>query len=226
MKHLLSYLALLLACFTLSPLLADSFIAVSTVPGAEIETKLQKFVFEQTGQNPRPLIVETDILDESGSWAIERNEMRGVIYHSLPGKTADSIIESIRGKWKAQGYSSYKTNLSFDDSWSALYDLAIVKQYSDYELLKIYDVSGINYDITNEKVIDQIQAWRKGIDIYFVTFDHSRFEAKIIGLNYDTKTLAKENYELCPDVIEQGYDSMENLIRGINQTKLLWCWWD
>ena len=226
MKQLLTILVLLSKLLILNVVSAESFIAVTTGPGLEIDASLQEFVFEQIKQNPSPLIVETDVWSENGNCSIKRNEMRGVVYHGLPEKKANHILETIREKWKTKGYNQYKTNLSFDDNWNPVYDLAIVNGYSDYELLKIYNVSGINYDITNEYVIDQIRAWRKNIDMHFVTFDHARFEAKIDKLNYDTKILATENYALCPDVIDQGYNSMEELIQGISESGYLWCWWD
>ncbi len=217
---------LLAFCLIPSLAMAEIFNAVSIGPGAEIDPNIQKFVFDQTQKNPTPLVVESDVFDENGNWAIRRNELRGVIYLALPEEISDQLIRSIRNNWKNLGIGAHKTNLSFDDNWNPIYDLAVVKGYTDYELLEIYYVSGVNYDITNEKVLSQIRKWQESIDMYFVTFDDSRFEAVITDFKYDFTKLAQENYDLCPDVIEQGYGSMEMLIKGLKESNYLWCWWD
>jgi len=40
------------------------------------------------------------------------------------------------------------------------------------------------------------------------------------------KSLSHEMYEFCPDVVDQGAGSVEELERGIKLTNSFYLWWD
>jgi hypothetical protein len=42
----------------------------------------------------------------------------------------------------------------------------------------------------------------------------------------DLKKFTKEIYEFCPDVIDQGYGSMKDMIKSYKEDKYFWMWWD
>lgn len=223
MKYIFTILALffLLSCAEQE----QQFLPVQIAPGNQIPIELQKKLFDQIKKNPVQL--------EVGNWIKKGKEFKkisrpinGVIFKGVYEDKARQIIKSESGKLKAQGYYIYLTNLNFDKAFRSLRDIAIVKGYDKYDLLKIYDVSGPNYDITNQQVIDQIKSWEKYIKIDFIAFEFDRFEGRIRSINYDISRLAKENYKLCPDVIEQGYETMDKLEKGLQNEKYIWCWWD
>jgi len=54
----------------------------------------------------------------------------------------------------------------------------------------------------------------------------SRIHAYINKLPNDIKTFTSEVYEFCPDVIDQGYSFMEEMISDYNESKDFWLWWD
>jgi hypothetical protein len=39
-------------------------------------------------------------------------------------------------------------------------------------------------------------------------------------------TLAEEIYSMCPDVVDQGTGTVEELAREMKESKLLYFWWD
>ncbi|MDQ0230125.1 hypothetical protein J2S19_001377 [Metabacillus malikii] len=39
-------------------------------------------------------------------------------------------------------------------------------------------------------------------------------------------TLAHEMYDFCPDIVDQGTGSIENLIEELIETENLFLWWD
>ena len=44
--------------------------------------------------------------------------------------------------------------------------------------------------------------------------------------NQEMQSFAQEMYEFCPDIVEQGTGSIEELIEEIKETKKLALWWD
>ncbi|MBE9240229.1 DUF4253 domain-containing protein [Synechocystis salina] len=70
--------------------------------------------------------------------------------------------------------------------------------------------NGINYDITTEDLIAKLQQWdgQYGIEITEVAFDSLivHFKKLPAGL----AALAREIYEFCPDVIDQGFGCIDD----------------
>ncbi len=223
MTFVLTFLCalILITCKARKP----EFVSVTNGAGTAVNTETQRSLYELTGRNPEQLTVmrweETD-----GQYDEKEVPLNGVVYKGVYEKRAMDIIKSNYGEFDKRGYTLFLTNLSFDDEWKVMYDLAVAKGYSAHDLLELYQVSGPNYDITNEQVIEQIKKWEEHMTFRFITFDLDRFDALITSMDYDIRKLAQENYDLCPDVIEQGYDEMDELVKGLNQSKLLWCWWD
>ncbi|MGQ0423169.1 DUF4253 domain-containing protein, partial [Bacillus sp. HC-Mk] len=42
----------------------------------------------------------------------------------------------------------------------------------------------------------------------------------------EMQSFAQEMYEFCPDIVEQGTESIEELVEEIKKTKKLFLWWD
>ncbi|MBD2654062.1 DUF4253 domain-containing protein [Synechocystis sp. FACHB-383] len=70
--------------------------------------------------------------------------------------------------------------------------------------------NGINYDITTEDLIAKLQQWdgQYGIEITEVAFDSLIVHFK--KLPADLAALAREIYEFCPDVIDQGFGCIDD----------------
>jgi hypothetical protein len=58
--------------------------------------------------------------------------------------------------------------------------------------------------------------------------DYNWIDANFIVLPTDQemKSFAQEMYDFCPDIVEQGSGSIEELIEEIKETKKLALWWD
>ncbi len=216
--------ALLILAFLLSACTKQqqSFIPVQGLGGSAVDSKVQQDLFLKTAANPKQLMIST--WDDDGGEG--RAELNGVVFADIFEEKAKRILDADYDHLKALGYKIFLTNLHFDNKLRSQWDVAVVKGYSDLDLLRKFGVSGPNYDITNAQVVAQAREWQKRMKLEFVAFENDRFEAKIVSSNYDVNRLADENYKLCPDVIEQGYGTREELLKGLREEKYLWCWWD
>ena len=75
-----------------------------------------------------------------------------------------------------------------------------------------HQTNGINCDITTEDVIEKLTQWDElyGIEISEVEYD--RVIVKFSRLPENLAALAMEIYEFCPDVIDQGYGCMDDML--------------
>ena len=106
--------------------------------------------------------------------------------------------------------------------------VCVADNTNQYEALKIWGTNGYNYDISPDDLIAKLQAldakYNLKLLLISVGFDTCNF--LIRNSNVDWVNLAEDVYTLCPDVVDQGTETMEGLIDELKTSKQLYFWWD
>jgi hypothetical protein len=86
--------------------------------------------------------------------------------------------------------------------------------------------NGWNYDISPDMIIARLKQWDAGFGLVLrgVAFDW--VEAEFKTHPQDMLAFAKEVYEFCPDVVEQGTETVEALAEEMTRSNVLYLWWD
>jgi hypothetical protein len=92
--------------------------------------------------------------------------------------------------------------------------------------MQIMQTQGGNYDITNEQIVLQVKEWEAKWGLDLVVIDMDRIEGPLKVLPEDIESFTEVVYQLCPDVIDQGYGDMEAMISDYKQNQYFWMWWD
>ncbi len=186
------------------------------------------------GKSPQQLRINYGSSYENGKEIPNDSLINGIEWFKLSEKDADKMIDRFQKKLIGANIYLFKKNIGFDDvsfdelsngTYETYYDLAAYPDDDVYTIIQLWDVNGINYDIENEDVIKKIKEWdeKYGIEINTIDMDriHGKFRQKI-----PVKEMAKEIYAFCPDVIDQGYGSMEEFQKDLENTNAFWMWWD
>ncbi|MEH7443509.1 DUF4253 domain-containing protein [Bacillus sp. JJ1122] len=106
--------------------------------------------------------------------------------------------------------------------------VAIVMGNDQFDIIKIQQTNGENYDISNIEVIVKLKEWHNRYSFTIIGANHDWVEADFIELpnSKDLKSFAKEIYQFCPDIVDQGTGSLEGLIEELEESKKLFLWWD
>jgi hypothetical protein len=75
-----------------------------------------------------------------------------------------------------------------------------------------HQTNGINCDITTEDIIEKLTRWDKLYGIEISEVENDQVVVKFSRLPNDLEALASEIYEFCPDVIDQGYGCMDDIL--------------
>jgi len=104
--------------------------------------------------------------------------------------------------------------------------LSILRGTDPYSMLRVMGTNGWNYNISPDSIIVRLQRWDAafGLDLQGVGFDW--LEAEFRRLPSDMMAFAKEVYEFCPDVVDQGTETVEALAQEMRRSKRLYLWWD
>lgn len=107
------------------------------------------------------------------------------------------------------------------------YKVGLTGATSDpYKLMEFAETNGANYDIETSHIIDRYKKWDSEFGIIPIAIGFDFCECQIINKNIDYKKLAEEVYEFCPDVVEQGTETVEALEDEMKRTGTIYLWWD
>jgi hypothetical protein len=104
--------------------------------------------------------------------------------------------------------------------------VSILRGTDPYALLHVMGTNGWNYNISPDSIIVRLQRWDAafGLDLQGVGFDW--LEAEFGRLPPDMLAFAREVYEFCPDVVDQGTETVEALAQEMRRSNRLYLWWD
>lgn len=162
--------------------------------------------------------------DNIDDFTVRASKLEGIMFEAS-SSDASSLCDQYWKRFNDKGHSIYvfEQNFGIDNEKDKV---AIVNTADKYEILRETATDGINYDIDNDSVISIIK-----------TFD-AKYELTLTGAGLDWcqfsigkeptnwNVMAKEVYEVCPDVVDQGTGTVEDLAKELEEFKTLYLWWD
>lgn len=193
--------------------------------GLKINSKLLSDIAKAIGKKPENFKREVYKFDESGN---EDNYVldKGLIFKFIDEQKAHVIFEKFYKKVIEGNNYIFLTNMDFDDDYNTYYDIVIIDNSDPFKLIERIGTHGINYDVYNHDVLRKMKEWDQDVDFVFVVVDESRIHAYMQKLPEDIQQFSSDVYDFCPDVIDQGYGSMDVMISDYKESKYFWLWWD
>ncbi|MCC2540233.1 DUF4253 domain-containing protein [Bacillus thuringiensis] len=97
-----------------------------------------------------------------------------------------------------------------------------------FDILAIQPTNGVNYEVSNKDVIFKLRKWNDRYPFIIISADYDWVDTifSVLPTDAEMQSFAQEMYEFCPDIVEQGTESIEELVEEIKKTKKLFLWWD
>ncbi len=151
----------------------------------------------------------------------ETNKPSGIC-SSCPEEEARAIIRQYREEFISKGQFIYISDIPGNGL-----QIGILNGITDpYAIMHLAETNGANYDLLTNDIIEQLKKWDVafGIQVTGIGFDFC--EAAITNNTIDFKKLADEIYQFCPDVVDQGTETVEALAEELRSTESIFLWWD
>lgn len=139
-----------------------------------------------------------------------------------PEEEARSIISQYQEELISKGQFLYISDIPGNGL-----QIGILKGITDpYVIMQLAETNGANHDLLTNDIIEQLKKWdvRFGIRITGIGFDFC--ECTILNKDIDYSNLAQEIYQFCPDVVDQGTETLEALVEELKRTGSIFLWWD
>lgn len=104
--------------------------------------------------------------------------------------------------------------------------VGILKGTDPYDILRVMQTNGDDYDITNEDIIERLKEWGKKHPFEILGAEYDWVELEFKTVPEDVRAFAEEVSDFCPDAAGQDAGGIDGLIRDITDTKRLLLWWD
>lgn len=147
----------------------------------------------------------------------------GVTVEVSPDRSQD-VVRALRGRLPS-GYVAFVREQSFGIAGKP--DLVAAMQAADmYAVIASVGTNGWNYDIGPEQIIERLRDWdhRYGLTLIGAGFDW--LGAEFVHPPADMSAFAAEVYRFCPDVVDQGTETVQALAEEMRRTNSVYLWWD
>ncbi|MEJ8844565.1 DUF4253 domain-containing protein [Lacibacter sp. H375] len=150
--------------------------------------------------------------------------LQGLVVKETNSKSYD-LVFSLKDRFKEKGYSVFLLENNFNIG-NKPDNIGILKTTDKYTVLKQLATDGINWDITNDSLISIIKTFDKKYSIELIGASGDWCEFIIHNEPKNWTQFAKEVYKVCPDVVDQGTETVQALADEMKRTKRLYFWWD
>ena len=104
--------------------------------------------------------------------------------------------------------------------------VSVMKAADPYEVILAMGTNGWNYDISPAMVASRLKEWDERFGLVFRGIGFDWLEAEFKTPPADMQAFAEEVYKFCPDVVDQGTDTVEALAREMKSENMVYLWWD
>lgn len=191
----------------------------------KIDTSLVVMLREQTSAkldkfSPEPLWIYL----EDGSMVERPSELKGVYFEATQQATK-RYIDDLSASFQEKGHTIYvcEENFGIDNMKDKV---AIVPTADKYTILKETGTDGINYDIDNDSLLKIIRQFDSKYGLTLIGCNLTWCEFTFEKEPTDWMVMAKECYAVCPDIVEQGTETVDGLAEELRRTKTIYFWWD
>ena len=145
------------------------------------------------------------------------------ITFSVPEQDAGRVLAVLRQRLQPRKYLAF---LIAVNEGIRTEEIGILKGTDPYEILRVMQTNGEEYEITTEDIIERLKEWEKRYPFEIIGAENEWVEIEFRTVPQDLKVFAQEVYDFCPDTVEQDAGSIEELAREIARTKRLTLWWE
>ena len=141
---------------------------------------------------------------------------------ALPEAQARRAVSALR-EALGPGYVVFQSAQNFG---SAPDRVAVLRSTDPFDPLRTMATNGTNYDIHTDSIITRLADWDRRYGLTIVGAGLDWVEAELVRPPPDWVAFAREVYEFCPDIVDQGTETVEALAEEMKESRTVYLWWD
>jgi hypothetical protein len=144
----------------------------------------------------------------------------------VPEERALQLLDTVRARLGPGLIAFIGTQDSLAEPPAVGVEVVVAPGETQFDILRVAASDAINYDMETEDLIRELQAWDSefGIDIYAAQTDV--VQLRLRQMPTDLKQFDDRVYAFCPDIVDQGTETVDELAKYIADTREVYLWWD
>ena len=155
-----------------------------------------------------------------------RAKFENAISVLVPEKQAEAELFRVRKALPKGALAFLGTTRNLSNDYSGGVEIVALVSDDKFDILRAAQSNGINHGHTTSSIIERLKVWDEsyGIDIWHAETD--TIQLRLERLPTDLDAFAREVYEFCPDIIDQGSGNISDIANYLRAAKSLYLWWD
>ena len=139
---------------------------------------------------------------------------------------AETLIDGLRARLPAGWVSFEGTSRWLGDEVHQGVEVVVGPGSDQFDILRLARSDAVNYDMGTEALVRKLQDYDRqvGIQILIANTDTVVFSLRSAPADY--RAFAEDLYEFCPDIVDQGFSTLDELEADLQRTQWVGLWWD
>lgn len=138
-------------------------------------------------------------------------------------KKGVSLLEAQAERWLKEGVLLFRTRRNYMEGTDTL---ALLPTADWKRVLFARQTNGANYGLGPEDIIEWLEDLARAHPFVIEEIGWDTVGGRFASPPKDLAALAEHIYEFCPDIVDQGCETVGRLAQEIEQSQRFWLWWD
>jgi hypothetical protein len=144
---------------------------------------------------------------------------------ALPAARAERLVTEAQPRFGARGFYLFRSERNF--GIGAQGDrVALFPRADPYELVRVMGTNGWNYGIGPDSIVAWLSLLGRDEPFVLTGIGFDWIEGRFVAQPRDANALARRFYAFCPDIVDQGTETVSALASELRRSRTLYCWWD
>ncbi len=196
---------------------------------------------DELSEEERILLAGLGISEETGLQlkSLTRQKIEGLFHQFWADSGKEPVLSGIksiyRGKdkpYRRLNERKLNANVHFFGCGGYASDknryIGVVKTTDRYDLLRIMETDGVNYDVDTEDIINFFKKWEGIVPFLITECEADSVVVQVDGGNASLSAMVAEAVVLCPDLIadEVTPETLDKVLTFIRRSGEIAFWWD
>jgi hypothetical protein len=145
----------------------------------------------------------------------------------VPSEVAEQILHEVRTGLPAGMIAFIGTrNWLGDETHSDQVEIVVAPGKDQFDILRVARSNALNYDMETEDLVRKLTSWDEAYGITIDKAETDRIHLHLHKLPEPLTPFCEDLYEFCPDIVDQGCGSVDDLEEIIREYSTVYLWWD
>jgi hypothetical protein len=144
---------------------------------------------------------------------------------AVPAARAEGLVAAAQRRFLEKGFYLFRSE-EHHGIQGQPDQVALFPRPDPYEILRLMGTNGWNYGIGPDSIVAWLRALGRDHPFILTGIGFDWLEGRFRSAIPDAGALARRFYAFCPDIVDQGTETVEALARELAESQRLYCWWD